>query len=31
MKSRKYILNLLKYPELRNKVLAETKNTWLSR
>jgi putative endonuclease len=27
MKSRKYILNLLKYPELRNKVLAETKNT----
>jgi len=27
MKSSKYILNLLKYPELRKKIVLETKNT----
>ena len=31
MKSRKYILNLSKYPELREKIINETKSNWLSR
>lgn len=31
IKSRKFIINLTKYPELRAKIIDETKGPWLSR